>query len=296
MALLSLTGLAIAQEKNINSNGQERVKIDADNEYELAVNKYKRGARNYAEMPKLARTASHHKEVEVANQIANDYVSNYLFKLDENQLFTKIHLQFIFDYIGGTKSKGFKFFAKNREKVNAVLGADKAEYAIRFAIGNEYLPNPSTWKASKPNWNNLEKILREKFGAIGLEVVYGHQMIYYQTIQDWQNFGKYFVLYFERALTRPEYMINNIVWSVFEKVDDQKVLAYAITVMKYNIETWDQQAADAYDTYANLLYKVGKTELAIEWEQRAVKLKKGAPDEKVYIQTLEKIRTGEKTW
>ena len=49
------------------------------------------------------------------------------------------------------------------------------------------------------------------------------------------------------------------------------------------------------DTYANLLYKLGKKDEAITWEQKALDL---APEgeKKSYEETLDKMKKGEKTW
>ena len=49
------------------------------------------------------------------------------------------------------------------------------------------------------------------------------------------------------------------------------------------------------DTYANLLYKLGKKDEAIIWEQKAFDL---APesDRRDIQETLDKMKAGEKTW
>jgi hypothetical protein len=49
------------------------------------------------------------------------------------------------------------------------------------------------------------------------------------------------------------------------------------------------------DTYANILYKLGKKEEAISWEEKAVTLV-GEADKKSYQETLDKMKRGEKTW
>ena len=51
------------------------------------------------------------------------------------------------------------------------------------------------------------------------------------------------------------------------------------------------------DTYANLLYKTGKKKLAVQWEEKALKLVKEKNEDTVgYAETLEKMKKGEKTW
>ena len=49
------------------------------------------------------------------------------------------------------------------------------------------------------------------------------------------------------------------------------------------------------DTYANILYKMGKKTEALAWEQKALNLSSG--DERAgYQATLDKMRKGERTW
>jgi len=267
--------------------------LNPDKQYVSILKKYKEGRLGFAQMPYLVKNASQLHETDIAKMVSTDYIDTYLFKLKEQELFTKENLTFMSQYLNDTESKAFKLFMKYSEKVNAVLGKDKAEYALRATISNDYLRGIEPEKKPNFDWFGLKNTIKSKFGEIGLEAMYGKQMGYYKNAEDWNNFGKYFVLYFEKALKRPEYMINNIAWTVFEKVEDQKVLECAIGVMKYDIETWDQQAADAHDTYANLLYKAGKKELAIEWEEKALKLSR---NNKEILETLEKMRNGQQTW
>lgn len=254
--------------------------------------------KDYIQMPALAKAAKLKGDKALANSIAKDYINNYLFKQKSEILFSKESLQFIEQYLGNTKSKSFKLFLNRREKINAVLGANKAEYAIRSLIVAEYLPAEESIKMDKPDWNKIEKAVTDEFGPIGQEVVQGRRMMYYSKVKDWVNFGKYYVLYFEKALKRPEYIINQPSWYVFENVNDPVVLKFACDiVMKYAMEEWYQTDANAYDTYAQLLYKNGKTAQAIEWEEKALKLGKGIEYyEKQSTEALEKMRKNIPTW
>jgi len=49
------------------------------------------------------------------------------------------------------------------------------------------------------------------------------------------------------------------------------------------------------DTYANLLYKMGKKDDAIAWETKAMNASPEG-ERKNYQETLEKMNKGEKTW
>ncbi len=269
--------------------------LNPEKQYYTLEENYKKGKLGYTQMPVLAKSASSLNETAFAKKVADDYINNYLFKLKEQELFTKDNLAFMARYLGDKDSKSYKLFMQKTSKVNAILGDDQAQYAMKSFIANNYLPKGEALK-TKPNWDALDKSITAKFGPIGQEAVYGHRMIYHLENKEWSDFGKYYVLYFKNALRRPDYNINNISWPLFENVTDKKVLEYSCDVMKYAMGRWYQTDAAACDTYANLLYKAGKKSEAIEWQEKAVQMSKGSPYEKENIEHLEKMRNNQPTW
>ncbi|NRF37582.1 hypothetical protein [Pedobacter foliorum] len=251
--------------------------------------------KDFTKVPALVKEAKKEKNIRLADSIAKNYINNYLFKLRKDNLLSKENLLFISENLGDTDSKGFKYFLKNRVLINSVLGKNKAEYAIKYAIAKQFIPKMASDKSTPPNWLVIENELNNKFGSLGKEVVFGRMMLYYINNQDWSNFGKYYVLYFEMALERPEVNINDMSWyGVFEHINDSKILTFACdVVMKYAMEEWYQNDWRAFDTYANLLYKTGNIKQAIEWEEKAVKL---SNNDKEIVETLGKMKNNIKTW
>ena len=243
-------------------------------------------------MPSQAKEAKEKGDVKLADSLAQDYINNYLFKLKEVELMTKDNLSFIREYIK-IDNKGFKLFRTQSEKVNALLGNYAAQYGVRVAIYKAFMPKGDINERKNFDWKSLEKSITEKYGAVGQEEVYGNAMFAYLEAEDWVNFGKYYVLYFEKALKHPAYHVNNLSWPLFEHLEDQNVLTFACGVMKYAIEELTYKDHQALDTYANLLYKTGKKDEAIKWEEKAVKL---SNNDKSIVETLEKMRNNLRTW
>lgn len=268
--------------------------LDPNQQYYSKIERFKLGKLAYNQMPELAKKAQSFDETILAQNVADIYVNNYLLKLDDLNLFTKEHLNFIGSFLGTENSKGFKLFMKEPEKVNAILGAYQAQGKIMDFIDRKYLPQGNFEKIDKPDWNALEEIVVRKFGDLGKERVYGQRMLYHWVVKDdWQRFGKYYVLYFEKALKHTRFQLNNMSWSIFEHINDEKTLEFAVKVMKYDLENFDQNDPAAYDTYANLLYKIGKKEEALKWEQHAIKL---SNSDKEFVEILEKMKKNERTW
>ena len=132
------------------------------------------------------------------------------------------------------------------------------------------------------------------------EKVYGSEMIYYLGKKDWANFGKYYVLYFDTAASRSEYPINNVSYVLFENVTNPNVLQAAIRAEKRSLDsttilgTPGQEDPSEIDTYANLLYKAGKTGDAITWEEKAAQLSEHRDPE--ILNHLAKMKAGQPTW
>jgi hypothetical protein len=112
-----------------------------------------------------------------------------------------------------------------------------------------------------------------KYGALGAEEVYGKEMMWALEKKDWNGFGKYYVLYFDTAAHRSEYPLGNLSYTLFEHVTDHQVLEAAIKATKPSTDSRTQDAfssdATEIDMYANLMYKAGKNQDAIEWEEKA---------------------------
>lgn len=263
---------------------------DSNTQYAEMMTRFKDGIRDSTFLRRLTVMAIRKKDLDHATQIGNEYISILSTPLSKENLF------FINNITKSTRDKGFLLFNQHLAEVNANFGPAYAEKKIKRIIDVEEI-QPYT-KDGNPNvnWDSLEQKISAKYGDLGEELVLGRRMLYnITTKRDWSEFSKYYVLYFKKALSRPEYDINNVTWVIFEHVTDPEVLAFAGDVMKYAIQNSDQ-TPEAYDTYANLLHKINKSGEAIQWEEKVVALKKGTPDEKVYADILQKMKSGQPTW
>ncbi|MBI4427596.1 MAG: hypothetical protein HY562_00585, partial [Ignavibacteriales bacterium] len=88
--------------------------------------------------------------------------------------------------------------------------------------------------------------------------------------------------------------LNDMAWEVFLASKDKADLQEALLWSKRTIEAEKSQPM-FLDTYANLLHKLGRTDEAIVWQQRAIELA-SADQKQLFKDTLEKMKRGEKTW
>ncbi|MGO4288244.1 glycoside hydrolase family 2 protein [Chitinophaga sp. RAB17] len=263
---------------------------DNDNRYIELTTAYEKGERDSSFLRRLLLMAIRKKDQPQTTLIGREYI-NHL-----KDPYSKENLIFIDKITRRSTDKGFEMFQSNAPKVDAVLGANTVIYKLKGIIDREEVTPYLNANSSILNWDSLQQAITNKYGDIGEELVLGKRMYYSGINKDWESYGKYFVLYFRKALHHPDYMINNVTWPLFEHVNDAKVLSFAADVMKYCIETWDKQEPESFDTYANLLHKINKSSEAIQWEEKALKIRKGNPDEKIYAETLQKMKSGQPTW
>jgi thioredoxin-related protein len=279
--LIDQANTAIAQYDEFNANYAE----------------YKKGKKDSAFVMKLTRTANQIEHKELAKNIAHEYINS----LDQREKYKLHNLEFIKEFTQSSTDKSFLFFRNQAKKVNAVLGENEAERMVRKIAINEEV-RPYIKDDNSTDWSVIEKRVKAKYSALGLEGYYGERMIFSLDHKDTLNFGKYYALYFKTAFPRSDYHINNISWSLFEQVSDPKILEIAAQTQKYSLDHFANGDPGEMDTYANLLYKLGKKEEAIKWEQQAVSNESqrtstaNRKPDPVYTQTLDKMRMGEKTW
>lgn len=262
--------------------------IDNEKKYDNLLQEYINGKRDSIFLRRLVLTAIRKKDQEEATKIGNDYI-NIL-----TQPFSKKNLDFILNITKTSNDNGFKMFLDQSSKVDSVLGSNTSLRKIKEIIDIEDI---DPYYKNNPDWETIQRKISNKYGEIGEEYVLGKRMIYYGfETMDWKNFGIYYKRYFEKSLKHePEYLINNITWVLYEHVDDTEILTFATDVMKYIIEKWDH-SPEAYDTYANLLHRIKKSSEAIKWEEKAVEMMKGTPEEKTFAETLQKMKSGLPTW
>lgn len=258
------------------------------------LEQFKKGKLTPSEMKDLVILARSFEEMEIAQMIADRYINDYLLKLSDQELFKKDNLKFIGDWLGNHTGKAFQLFTKQSERINAIIGNYQAQKVIMNFISKNYFPPTDTWKTKVPNWDSIETVVIPKFGALGKEKVYEQRMIYFMEIKDWKNYGRWYEKYLQKYLANTNYDPNYLSWALFEHVDDLNVLTFASdVVMKYALEEFDSNSFEAYDTFANLLYKIGRREEAIKWEERALKLSNNNQE---IVKTLDKMKNNIKTW
>lgn len=264
--------------------------LNPDKQYYTLLAKYENGKKDSGFLRNMALTALDAYDNETANKVAKDYLAT------QTNLYTAGNLDFIKQFTQSSKDKGFEIMLNHGDKVDAVLGKGVSEEIVQqIILSEEVVRNIPRKPGEKPDWDAITKSLKTKYPVQADEVLAKGKIIYYQYFtKDWASFAPAIVDYMKKygADASPE-SLNSYAWTVFENCDDMTCVEEALDWSKRSFA--ENQNPLFMDTYANILYKLGKKDEAIAWEQKALDLSE-AGDKESLQQTLDKMKRGEKTW
>ena len=280
---------------------------DSEKQYFVLLENYKRGVKSYLSMPYLWKTAKKFGDNVVADQILSDYVE-YLSKLKEKELLNKETIEIIASSIKDSKSVFFHLFYPNGKKVNAIM--HQSGYARRITdsiISREYIyPITQKYRNSMDErvWDSVKTEIKYKYGNdfASRNILWAKYVKYVKEDNLNMYVGNFIELVkmngIDTTYKTSNAFYNFVAWNIFQHSSDTSQINMAIGWMKGVLR---REANDPWymDTYANLLYKVGRMEEAIAWQNKIINYgvregNNGAIESgKFYI---EKMRKNEPTW
>jgi thiol-disulfide isomerase/thioredoxin len=263
--------------------------FDTTKQYYTQLAEFKQGRRDSAFLHRLALQATDLDVMTDATPIANAWFAT------QPSLYTPECLKLMGDLTTSTKDPGFDIFLHHAAEADAVLGAGRAERIVTDLMIRDYvMPKTQNVGAFGPDWKDIERSLAKKYPEHAPQVVAQAKVLYYQSKKDWTHFESAIVAYMQKygaAATPNE--LNSYAWTVFQNCPDMTCVADALDWSKRSFK--DMPVPAFMDTYANILYKMGKKDEAITWEQKALDM--AADGEKPdYQATIDKMKKGEKTW
>lgn len=262
--------------------------LNPETQFYTMVDKYISGRKDTAFLHSLALIAADAYDMNIANKAANAYVTA------QPDLYKKDVLEFIGRFTQSSQDKGFEIMMTHADKVDAVLGEGRSDRMIRDIIFKEEIyPVIFTTGASQKVWDSLQEALTIKYPSRANEVIMYSKVVFYQGSGDWNNFAPAVVAYMKLyGHKENDNQLNQFAWTVFQNCSDMTCVAEAL---EWSRRSFSKNQNPAFlDTYANILYKMGRKDEAIEWEKKAMDIAEG--DKKIFEDTIEKMKKGEKTW
>jgi hypothetical protein len=269
-------------------------------QYKGLLAEYRGGRRDLRFLKRVALLALRQKDQPHATEIGNEYLARV------PQPYAVEVWEFIYAATRTSKDRGLAALREhpteaNQALIDSVFAPRTAEDKVREVIYREEIEPSLKDTARKPDWAEIDQRVSAKYGPLGAEEVAGRRMLAALEAADWKSFGHYYVRYFTTAAHRSEYPLGTVSYAVLENVTDREVLESAIRVMgpavrgeSPDIDAFGGGTATEIDTYANLLYKAGRTAEALEWQHKANERTEGR--DPLIAERLAKMKAGKPTW
>jgi thioredoxin-related protein len=264
--------------------------FDTNTAFYPQLAQYRAGRRDTAFLRKLTEACDGVYDLKDGREIADTYFASV------TDLYTPGTLSLLINFTESTADRGFPVFAEHADKVDQIMGKGIAEDRVSYILMRTYQTQAGKAADGKePDWNAMQKSMNEKYPAYAAEVTAKAKVLYYKQHNDWAHFQTAIVAYmttYGTHATNAE--LNDYAWTVFQNCPDMTCVADALEWSKRSFQ--DQPDAGFMDTYANILYKMGKKDDAITWEQKAADLTASTDEKAGYQATIDKMKKGEKTW
>jgi thioredoxin-related protein len=294
-----------------------RVYNDIYAEYDQLVAEFKQGKMHYDRMVYMIGIARRF-DTALVRPLSKQY-AEYVSRLDVSKRYTKENIAFWNMRVLKSDSKTFRYFYNDGKLIDRVMQqkgyaaavVDKTIYhelivpflkeqntnpAIRMT--GLYMNSPDVkTDSSEADWKKLENMVRKKFDDITAKRnVLAAKIEWYNRHSFKVPYAKYLLL--ELDTYKPDVelkgsVINIGAWTAFLHINDKSILNGYLKWMHKLVIRYPENGY-IIDTYANLLYKLGRKKDAIYWEEKAILTGNGHAAD--YRNVLEQMKRGEPTY
>jgi thioredoxin-related protein len=182
------------------------------------------------------------------------------------------------------------FIAQQLKNPEVIAGVTIISAETGTVVSNKTSYDEAEWKVL---YKQIKKSFDKSYAKRNMLLA---RIVWYEKHCNWlayakTNFAKFKIAPPDLESQSESGNINRVGWNIFLYVNDSKLINEGIEWMAKLMNQWDK--AIWMDTYANLLYKAGRKEDAIQWQEKAVTL---APARNDFKKALEQMKKGEPTY
>ncbi len=265
--------------------------IDTEKQYYNLKEQYENGKRDTSFLYNLIKVSKSAYETEFYKKVCFEYLNT------QQNLYTKKNIDLLKISVSNSSDFGFQIIMDNSKRVDSFLGKGVATAFVNNIIVQEEV-NPKINNADTINWNSLKYILKTKYPNNVNEIFYIAKVNYERKKKNWLAFSNAITNYLSKYEDKlPFYKLNEYAFDIFLYCNNKIILKNALIWSKKSFSNLSKINPDYVDTYANLLYKLGRKNAALNWEQKAQKIAIEHGADKSWNQDIiDKMKKGEKTW
>lgn len=219
-------------------------------------------------------------------------VKDYFAQQKEENLTNQANWDMIVYHINDIDSKVFAFVIANKDKY-IQLYSEKVVNEKIDGVSENALYSIIKTKPFDAEKYKIAKTKIESFHTANTQLIFVEaDMKLAEHEGNWIEYTKLATTHVDTYYLKDANMLNSIAWNFYEKVEDKDALLKA--------ESWSNKACVLdknyanLDTYAAVLYKLGKKDLALQTANKAIDIAKGEKyteeDYKSTIELIQKIK------
>ena len=265
--------------------------MSPETQYYTQLKKYNNGERSSSFLKNLAMLSLHAYEDSVTAQVSKLYLSSV------GNTFTVDDYKFINEVTSTISDTGFTIMLHHQKDFESAVGAEAFHNHLIYLIEAGEVKahyNFENWNEQK--WTSYTKDLSSKYPDLSDEVLFNIKSYRYQREGNWKELIK-LVDNYRSTHTIANQNLNNFAWTIFLQCTDAICLDKALEWSKATFTNQSPVEPGYMDTYANILYKLGKKKEALEWEKKAQSIAQSQGAPKSWGQdVVDKMNKGKKTW
>jgi thiol-disulfide isomerase/thioredoxin len=197
-------------------------------------------------------------------------LSAYFAAQKENELVSRNNWNMIHQYVNDYSSREFIYLEKNKELFEKSYTKDSVQTKINQVYSSGLIL--AIRKKDSTAYRSLRAKVKESGSTDADRIVMDADMRYFKARNDWKNYASASSVYADKYIKDDAMALNGLAWNFYENVDDKAMLEKAADWAKHSTELQIMYAN--MDTYAALLYKLGKKEEAKKAAEKAIELAK----------------------
>lgn len=229
------------------------------------------------------------KRLQEAYMPVNVPLAKYMATQKDEELTSTSNWNLIYAYSDDMNSREFVYLVKNQDKFAAVHTPDSVEQKISEVYLKALITQTRSRQFKEEEYNKTKLIIRESGYSGAEKVIFTADINMYLGQGQAEKFFEEVYTGTDKYYSGDYKMLNSLAWQVFTMTDDEKYLKKAADWAKRSVELKNQSAGN--DTYAQILFKLGRKDEAIHHEKMAIELaKKEGAETKEFEQTLLKMQ------
>ncbi|MEW6468629.1 MAG: thioredoxin family protein [Bacteroidota bacterium] len=201
---------------------------------------------------------------------AGEALTAYFATQEEASLTSPRNWKIIYYHVNDIASREFRYLVSHAEDFAKLYTRDSVDNKISYTY-SDALTSLARDESKSAEYEALKKELKLNNVANSDQIILDAELVRFAKKKDWKNYSLTAEAY-SKYVNDNANMLNSIAWTFYEHVDDKGMLEKAL---QWSARSLELNTNYAYmDTYAALLYKLGKKTEAKAAAEKAIELGK----------------------